>query len=1355
VTAHAGVQNLFDRPFLLTPSRMILDAAAINQSFESLNGGNLLSPELISLRQAVGLTSSSLEHELWEELLLTPSVSTTKLLQLARSNGGVVQTITSANSATVLPQLQLPNSVATEVRADLARNRTILITSRMITLGAYRGYGWISEISSGLGAFLILGDSLATNPHGGDSGTGPYTPVGSNPGPAGDPIITNGTACFDPVTVSNGNMFHTAVDFAISSRGPGFMLSRTYNSLLSRTDGPFGFGWSFNLNLSVRESGSTITLTTGTGGSFAFTLQGASYRSATLPQVVLTKETQGYVLRHKNGSLVRFNATGKLTAIADRVNNSLQFTYDSNGRLSRVTDALNRSVTFTTNGQGRIVGAQDFTGRRTSYEYDSGGNLISATDFAGARTLYTYYNDTTFVHLLKSVTTRANKTSTFEYYANRKAARTVEPGGRTARYLYLPMRNETVVIDYRGFATSFFYNALGNVTRIIKPNGSFADRVYTPAAQLAAVTDEGGSTTRYQTDALGNITSITDAFGNTAQVTYEPRFNRIATARDPKGNVTTFEYDDKGNLTRVAGPLGREAKFTYNSFGQVLTATNAEGAVVSIVYDDAGNAVKLTDPLGNSSSIEYDNLRRPVRRKDAAGNERSVTYDVLGRVVRLVDPLGDAASMTYNADGVLTEFTDTAGRVTRYGRDGINNLSEVTDPAGSVTSYGFNIADCGCSASDNLVSYRDSEGRTSTYEYNSDNRIVSSSDSLGNVTRFTYDGRKNLVGLTNANGTAMAMEYDLNGRLIRRSFPDGGPETRFAYDNTRRLVSASNQHVTYTFSYDSRNRLSRVDDSRFNRSISYTYDKMGRRTTVTDGEGGVHTYAWDARNQLTSITSPSGARAQFRYDALSRTASLTYSNGVASAYSYDPRSRLTSLTHGEIGSFAYTYDKRSNPLTVSDASGTHAYQYDELNRLTTASHPSAPEESFRYDRTGNRLASAGDSGYSYDPAGRLLAAEGFTYKYDNHGNLVEKAGSEGVTAYVYSAENRLTEITFPDGSTVSYKYDPMGRRIEKNVNGVVTAYVYDGFNVLLELDGDGALQARYTHGPGIDQPLMMERAGGETYFYHSDRMGSIAALSGSSGAVVCTYQYDSFGKTQPCAKVANPYGFAGREYDAESGLYYLRARYYDPATGRFISPDPLDLTGLLLLGSTGLRGAPQRLNPYSYAVNNPLVFRDPSGLKDEETGCKKIVIPDIPYPPNVVGYAYPSGWFSDPIPIVVTDNDGKLAGPVRIFRDDMDMQWTVEYIGEDEVMKTNVTFPLSESDMALAMEARRREIRNLPPPMTGDEKFAQLYDYIWGLPEDAWVGCVDFGVWLGFFDKEYASDEFLEKNPGGYWYAAP
>jgi RHS repeat-associated protein len=167
-----------------------------------------------------------------------------------------------------------------------------------------------------------------------------------------------------------------------------------------------------------------------------------------------------------------------------------------------------------------------------------------------------------------------------------------------------------------------------------------------------------------------------------------------------------------------------------------------------------------------------------------------------------------------------------------------------------------------------------------------------------------------------------------------------------------------------------------------------------------------------------------------------------------------------------------------------------------------------------------------------------------------------------------------------------YKYDPFGRRIEKEVNGVVSRYVYDGPNILAEYDGDGKVKARYIHNLAVDDPLAMEQ-GGKTYYYHKDGLGSIVSMSDETGQTVQGYEYDSFGRIlSRSGNIQNPFTYTGREYDEETGLYYYRARYYDPHPGRFLTKDPIGFAG-------------GDLNLYRYVQNNPVNRIDPWGLYDD------------------------------------------------------------------------------------------------------------------------------------------------------------
>ena len=227
----------------------------------------------------------------------------------------------------------------------------------------------------------------------------------------------------------------------------------------------------------------------------------------------------------------------------------------------------------------------------------------------------------------------------------------------------------------------------------------------------------------------------------------------------------------------------------------------------------------------------------------------------------------------------------------------------------------------------------------------------------------------------------------------------------------------------------------------------------------------------------------------------------------------------------------------------------------------------------------------------YDNLNRLLEDDTFTYIYDNNGNLTGKTDKVtlATTTYVYDANNKLIQIITPT-NTIQYQYDPYGRRIARILNGATTRYIYDNEDILLELDQNGNIEARYTHGPGIDEPLSVTRdTNGDgtldtTYYYHTDGLGSITTLTNSAGSVVQSYTYDAFGNiTSQTGVVENSYTYTGREWDSEANLYYYRARYYDANIGRFITEDPIGFGG--------------GVDFYPYVANNATNRTDPSGLE--------------------------------------------------------------------------------------------------------------------------------------------------------------
>jgi YD repeat-containing protein len=151
------------------------------------------------------------------------------------------------------------------------------------------------------------------------------------------------------------------------------------------------------------------------------------------------------------------------------------------------------------------------------------------------------------------------------------------------------------------------------------------------------------------------------------------------------------------------------------------------------------------------------------------------------------------------------------------------------------------------------------------------------------------------------------------------------------------------------------------------------------------------------------------------------------------------------------------------------------------------------------------------------------------------------------TTYAYDDENRLIQVNTGTG-VIAFAYDPFGRRISRSVDGTVIQYVYDQDAIIAVYDPSGNVIARYAHGLAIDEPLAVQQ-GSSIHFYHADALGSIVALTNTSGGLAQTYSYDSFGNVTPNGSVVQPYTFTAREYDTETGLYYFKARYYDPRAG--------------------------------------------------------------------------------------------------------------------------------------------------------------------------------------------------------------
>jgi RHS repeat-associated protein len=806
-----------------------------------------------------------------------------------------------------------------------------------------------------------------------------------------------------------------------------------------------------------------------------------------------------------------------LRSVTDRNGNELVVTDD--GVHSGATDRL----AFIRDGAGRITSIQGPGNQKTSYAYSDRGDLTTFTRLNGAQETFTYDSHH---HLIG-----------------------IEGPGDA------PLR--TLIYDSAG-RVSAIKDAAGNTTTI---KGDIPGR-------RELVTSPSGRLNRISTyDDAGNLVSVENAFEGESQVTrfqYDAE-TRLVRTIDPLGHVSTLGYDAEGNLTSETTPSGKTRRTTYNNLNLPTTVVAADGKTVeSTTYDAEGNAVSTSFGDGLVTTFSYDSAGRITAIKKPNGTT-SVDYDQNSRVEAITDPMGGRVEYQYDDKGNMTAVTDQLGATTRFA---YNELGELT----SLTT---------------------ANGATRRLDYDPLGRLLTETDPLGEVTRYSYDTAGRLVAVTDRAGDVTRFAYDRDGNLTRRMLPSG-EEVTLESDPLGRPSTMSDADTVVSYTYDAGGRVA-TERSRGNGGVSlpdvtlsYLYDPDGS-IKQRNGPGGRTIFDYDDRSRPTGITNARNERFQLTYDNADRLISLTRPNGVVDTLAYGAFGELRSRTSQRGGTLLaktqYGVDALLRRTTMQDQDGTHGFAYDKAGRLTSATHPPAsglPSQQFRYDQVGNRIAptTAPGAQYSYDAGSRLLADDRFNYAYDPEGRLIRRVerSTGATTTYDWNASGQLISVTNPDGTRSTFRYDPLGRRVESATNNRITRHAYSGWNVHLEYDRANALKATYT--VGSEPGDIFEVTRNDTPRYPLvDGIGSTIGLTDASGKVIGRTRYAVFGEPTTTGAFEPAYSYAGHQYDDQSGLHYMRARYHDDNSGRFLSEDPLI-----------------SLNCYSYADGAPTNRTDRFGL---------------------------------------------------------------------------------------------------------------------------------------------------------------
>ena len=840
-----------------------------------------------------------------------------------------------------------------------------------------------------------------------------------------------------------------------------------------------------------------------------------------------------------NIEIYTYDADNNRTSVTDKNGNTTDYTFDNRGNGLTVTDPLGGVTTATYDTENNPLTVTDANGHTSTHTYDGNGNRLSSEDALGGVTTYTYYSDAARNGLLATMTDPLGETTTYDYNTQGDLTGMTDPLGSTVSYTYDPGGRQLTSTDGLGNTTTFTYDSLN---------------------RTLTETDPLGGVTSYTYDAVGNLITVTDAEGRTTTYTYNAKDQRVSVT-DPEGYTTTYTYDSVGNRTEVTDGNVHTTTFGYDAANQMISQTDPLGNTTNFSYDADGNTTAVTDPLGHTTSFSYDALNRKTATTDGLGNTTTKTYDAVGNVLTVTDANGHTTTYAYDELNRLITVTDALGGVVSYSYDAAGHRTGMTDANGHTTSYSYD-------ALGQLLTVTDPLGHQTSHSYDADGKRIATTDPKGNTTTYTYDQLDRLIGIDYAGGDSVAYTYDAVGN--RLTMVDSSGMSSYNYDGLDRPLSIDHPNGTVSYTYDAVNRLSVTTPAG---TVAYSYDANDQLLTVTDWDARTTTYSYDDAGRLSD--------------------GVAYPNGISATYTYDNANRITAISYddagGTIASFSYTLDAVGNRLTMVDADGTTSYTYDDLNRLASVSYPSgAPASvSYTYDLMGNRLTKVEDgvtTTYTYDEADRLLSTttgwNTTTYTWDDNGNLLTKGGE----TFTWDQADRL--VGWTDGAdTVSYTYNGDGVRVAKTINGTATAYLQDtavGLPVVLQ-ETTGGTSVAYVYGNDLIHSL---ESGGTPSFYHTDGLGSTRLLTDDTGSITDQYSYAAFGATRThTGSSANEFTFTGEQVDVETGLVYLRARYYDPEVARFVSPDPW----------SGHTNNPQTQNPYVYVTNNPLTQIDPSG----------------------------------------------------------------------------------------------------------------------------------------------------------------
>ncbi len=787
--------------------------------------------------------------------------------------------------------------------------------------------------------------------------------------------------------------------------------------------------------------------------------------------------------------------------------------------------------------------------------------------------------------------------------------------------------------------TDYQYDVYGNKTSVTVSGGS----------GTTAIVPRSTSSTY---DARGQYAlSSTNALGHSETRVYDDRFGVMLSLTGPNNLTTNWTYDSFGRQTGELRADGTQTTVTrqwcdgFNgevgntqcpTGGALSLTTVTDGAPVSVAYSDALGRVIQTETQGFDGTAilavtEYDALGR-VNKKSRpyfAGTPavdikwHSFTFDPVGRPLSETSPDGSIATTTYA--GLTTSITNDKGQTNTRIKNVRGELIQVVDANNVIADYRYD-------AFGNLVEVEDGVSNFTNNNYDIRGRKISMSDPDMGYWTYQYNALGELTAQTDAKNQTVTMSYDLLGRLVARTELEG--TSTWTYDiasqGIGKLASVSGaEGKDEAYTYDSLGRpdatTTSIDGLTY--SSGQNYDAFGRLATVFYPASHHYPLGFEVSNvynsygYLQKVTD--GIIDYWEADSLNASGQLTHQtlgNGITTQHIYDNATGLlkaigTSTTLGtyNVQDLSFTFDTLGNLTQRQDIKQglTEDFLYDVLNRMTSSTLDDGTTQTtktYSYDPTGNILSKTGIGSYTYGISAGPHAVTSIntgvatrSFSYDANGNQTQSYNftTNQTRTISYNSYNKPQQIE-QGLSTLMFSYGANREQFKQSVGSASGSYTRTYVNGLFEKEVKGTLTTYIHHikagGQTIAQYKSKSDGNQNTQYLHRDHLGSITAVSDENAQIIEEFSYDPHGKRRQTSNwqdaisqisaVNIKHAFTGHEYLDEVGLIHMGGRVYDPDLGRFLSPDPF----------VQQVANPQSLNRYSYVLNNPLSFTDPSGF---------------------------------------------------------------------------------------------------------------------------------------------------------------